>query len=385
MTVEVLESGLYTTIQDKGRYGYQAAGIPVSGAMDSFALQVANRLVGNETNRGALEMTLQGPTLLFEEDCEVAITGADMTPTLNDQPVPLWVNLYIPKGSILRFGYAQKGCHTYLAVAKGWKVPEKFGSTSTYVRGAIGGYHGRVIKRGDILLLNQNQVNQEAEKKMELRALEPNRTPQYNNKIKVAVIAGPQAEYFTDEAWQTFYRQVYRLTTAANRMGYPLEPVEGKLLTRKSNKEMISDATAVGAIQVPPNGQPIVLMADRQTTGGYPKIATVISAHISRIAQAQPGSLIQFAKTDLSRAHQLARQQQKVIEEKIITGAKGKEAWLEQALLQRRKVIAQIEKRKGQEKIIYSITWEKENVGNEKKSKNIFHQKAVIYPEIIDS
>ncbi|KAB2952868.1 biotin-dependent carboxyltransferase family protein [Heliorestis acidaminivorans] len=370
MTIEVLRAGIFTTIQDKGRYGYQGAGIPVAGAMDLFALQVANRLVGNDLNKGALEMTLQGPTLKFHKTTMIAITGADMTATIEGKPLPQWVNIPIPKGSIINFGPVQKGCRTYLAISNGFNLPSKMGSTSTYVRGAIGGFQGRALKKGDILPLHDYSDI----KGIGLRALDPRETPQYTSNLEIEVIEGPQKEYFTDEAWQIFLSQPYSLTTEANRMGYPLEPLNHKALTRKIKKEMLSDATALGAIQVPPHGKPIILMADRQTTGGYPKIATVISAHMTRLAQAQPqpNHIITFIKSDLKRAHQLAREQQKVIEEKILTGEKGKNAWLEQALLQRGQVKAQFKQIKDSVEDIYEVSWTKERV---------ISKEAVSYPE----
>ncbi|WP_328597389.1 5-oxoprolinase subunit C family protein [Heliobacterium mobile] len=301
-------------MQDLGRYGHQASGMPVAGAMDTFSLQAANLLVGNNPGDGALEITLAGPRLRFLSPGVIAITGADLSPTLDGEPLSMWVNCPVGRGSILAFGTPRSGCRSYLAVSGGWAVEPVLGSRSTYLRGQLGGFQGRALKEGDQLQFHPGKrIDQ-----LGTRQLCPDAIPVYSRQVTVRAILGPQEDFFAKDAIETFFSKTYRVSALSDRMGYRLE---GPRLNRQTDKEMISDATTLGAVQVPPDGQPIVLMADRQTTGGYPKIVTVITADVPLLAQAKMGDTVQFIPCDIPKAHSILRQQRDILRNGIVNGA----------------------------------------------------------------
>ncbi|WP_235920540.1 5-oxoprolinase subunit C family protein [Heliomicrobium gestii] len=296
-----------------GRYGHQALGMPVAGAMDIFSLQAANLLAGNNLVDAALEITLVGPQLRFLSTAVIAVTGGDLSPALDGNPLPLWENVLVEAGSLLTFGAPRCGCRAYLAVDGGWDIEPVLGSRSTYLRGQIGGYQGRALKAGDILKRRQGK----GFRQIGHRVLPVEWIPRYSSDVTVRAIAGPQADAFSVAAQKRFYSADYRVSRLSDRMGYRLEgpPVQSSL-----KQEMISDATAVGSVQVPPDGQPIVLMADRQTTGGYPKIATVITADIPLLAQAQAGHRVRFVPATLNEARAALRQQAEILRLPDIAG-----------------------------------------------------------------
>ncbi|ABZ83690.1 allophanate hydrolase subunit 2 [Heliomicrobium modesticaldum Ice1] len=311
MTVQVIKGGLLTTVQDMGRHGHQASGMPVAGAMDTFSLQAANLLVGNDPGAAALEITLVGPQLRFLSTAVIAVTGGDLSPAVDGNPLPMWENVLIEAGSLLTFGAPRSGCRAYLAVAGGWAVEPVMGSRSTYVKGQIGGYQGRALKAGDTLLHYRgkdfNQIG--------YRIMQAEWVPRYKTDVSVRAIVGPQADFFSSVMRERFFSADFCISPLSDRMGYRLE---GPSIQSVMEKEMISDATALGAVQVPPDGQPILLMADRQTTGGYPKIATVITADIPLLAQAQAGHQVRFVPCTLGEARAALRQQAEVLRSRII-------------------------------------------------------------------
>ena len=284
MALEVLDGGLLTTVQDLGRYGYERLGVPVAGAMDPFALQAANILVGNRPGEAALEITLVGPTLRATESCLIAITGADLSPRLNGQEMPMWMAVFVRKGWLIEFGERKSGCRAYLAVAGGIDVPPIMGSKSTYLRGGFGGFEGRALKEGDLIPIGRPAYHLPSLAGNEFPA---DRIPEYSDAPEVCVILGPQDDHFTEEGIATFLSSEYKVSPASDRMGYRLQ---GPEIAHKGPTGIISDGIALGSVQVPADRQPIVMMADRQTTGGYPKIATVISADIPLLAQCVPGA-----------------------------------------------------------------------------------------------
>lgn len=285
----VIKGGWLTTVQDLGRYGYQQYGVPVAGAMDRFAATVANRLVGNPDQAGVLELTLKGPELQFEQDTVIAITGADLSPSTNGNSVPLWEGVAIPRGSRLGFGKQHTGSHAYLAIAGGIDVPLVLGSRSTHSSSETGGFQGRRLKQGDILHGGKPMkcVDGLIGKRLPDRLL-----PHYDLSIPLRIIPGPQRNFFGAKSLATLTEATYRVSPQSDRMGYRLI---GPQITHKRSMRFVSDGIVMGALQVPTDGQPILLMADRQTTGGYPKIAVVISADLSRAAQLAPGDTITFA------------------------------------------------------------------------------------------
>jgi antagonist of KipI len=290
---KVIKPGFLTTVQDVGRYGFQRYGVPVSGAMDNYALVAANLLVGNKPNDACLEITLLGPELEFLSDAQIAITGAAFSPTLNGGNVTCWQTLQVCNGDVLSFGRLQSGCRAYVAVRGGIYVPVVLGSRSTYIRGGFGGFHGRQLKAEDVIQAYKSS-------KLGSAFLMPQElAPRYDNELMVEVVLGPQSNYFTDRGLETLISSVYTVTTESDRMGYRLN---GTNVEQKDSLKMVSDAIPVGAVQVPRSGQPIIVMRDAQTTGGYPKIAVASTPDVSRLGQAKPDDKIQFSNISPSKA-----------------------------------------------------------------------------------
>ncbi|MCK4402285.1 MAG: biotin-dependent carboxyltransferase [Dehalococcoidia bacterium] len=307
---EVLWPGPLATIQDLGRFGYQQYGVPVSGAMDGLALRIANRLLDNDECAAGLECTLLGPKLKFLNDTPIAITGGDLAPLLNNHPLPMWEVVQVQKGDILSWRGMRNGCRAYLSVAGGIDIPVVLGSKSTYLRSRIGGLEGRALRTGDVL----KSVPGSSEKLEHLigRKVPKELIPEYKSFEEIRVILGPQADHFPEESIATFLNSEYAITPESDRMGYRLE---GPEIKHKGKADIISDGIPLGAVQVPGNCKPIVLMVDRQTTGGYTKIATVITPDISKLGQMKPGDKIRFREVSLAQGHQLLNAFQKMIDQ----------------------------------------------------------------------
>ena len=312
MSIEIVKPGLLTSVQDLGRFGYQKYGIIASGAMDTFAHRVANLLVGNEETEATLEMTVVGPTLYFQEPALIAICGAAFAPTIGDAVLPLWRPIWVNAKQTIRFGAAKSGVRGYIAVAGGFHIPKVMNSYSTYLRAQIGGFEGRALRESDVLSLNDmNVINQRLFKRLqsldrkdETHATAPWQVsnafiPKYTSSPILRVLPGKQYKKFTEESRADFFTQPFIVQPQSDRMGYRLQ---GCSLRLAEPAEMLSEPVAFGTIQVPPDGNPIVLMADRQTTGGYPKIAEVISVDLPLLAQAQIGSEIRFEPIDMREA-----------------------------------------------------------------------------------
>lgn len=310
MTIQVLKPGMFTTVQDLGRWGYQQYGVPVAGAMDEFALRAANLLVGNAEGDAGLEITLLGPSLEFGADQVIAVTGADLDATLNGRALPLWESVTVRRGTTLKFGRPKAGARAYLAVAGGVDVPKVIGSRSTYVRGKLGGFQGRPLQAGDELAIGQ------AGRPTPGRRLPPDATPGVVHTARV--ILGPQDDHFPDESLELFLSSTYRVSAVSDRMGYRLE---GPKLHHKQGPDIISDAIPAGAVQVPGHGTPIIMLADRQTTGGYTKIATVISADLRVLAQLAPGESIGFQRVTMDEAVAALREQAEALD--LLRGPQG--------------------------------------------------------------
>lgn len=312
MNIEVLKAGLLTSLQDLGRFGYQKYGVSVSGAMDTYSLRLANLLVGNEEHEGALEITLLGPTLAVKKNTLLAITGANLFPTINDVPVPMWRPIYITQDCILKFGSCISGCRAYLAVAGGFQVPKILNSKSTYFKAQLGGFQGRALQAGDILALTAlREVSQPWLKEFTKEFGDfistlwylDNPYKEENSCAKVIrILSGNEFFAFTNESVDSFFSSSYQITNQSDRMGYRLT---GASLFLKEPLEMISEAIGPGIIQVPPDGNPIILLADRQTVGGYPQFAKVIAVDLPKIAQSKPGDTLVFRKTSLDKAEKI--------------------------------------------------------------------------------
>ncbi len=316
-TLEIVEPGLLTTVQDAGRYGYQRFGVPVSGAVDVFALRAANILAGNAQDAAGLEMTVVGPRVRFLDDTWIALTGADLGPLLDDRPIPMWGSVAVPTGAILSFDGARDGVRGYLAVTGGIDVPVVLGSRSTYVKGAIGGHLGRALMASDSLPTMERDGRLDPTNN---RLPDHLGAPRYGNSHEIRVVLGPQDAAFTAEAVQTFLGSEYSVSIQSDRMGYRLE---GPVIQHRSGPDLVSDGTPFGAVQVPGDGQPIILLSDRGTTGGYTKIATVISSDIGTLGQAMPVDTIRFAAVSVEEAHAIFRERERVLRdiEKAVRGA----------------------------------------------------------------
>jgi len=287
MNVRVIKPGMLTTIQDRGRWGLQSRGVPVAGPMDPVSHRVANALVGNDSEAATLEITLLGPELEFEAERLIAVAGAEFEITLDNKPVPMHAPFIVSAESRLRFGARRRGVRAYLAIAGGIAVPPTLGSRSTHLISAMGGVDGRALRAGDRLPMGDSSRGRGS-----ASALSESLLPLPDHHARIRVLPGPQAEYFTAEALDLLQSRPYTIGQNSDRMGFRLD---GPRLPHARGADIISDATPLGVLQVPASGQPILLMADRQTSGGYPKIATVISADICVAGQLGPGDTIEFA------------------------------------------------------------------------------------------
>jgi len=321
MSITVLRPGLLTTIQDLGRNGFQKHGVIVSGGMDSYSLRLANILVGNDEAEAVLEMTIMGPSLRLEQDCLLAITGGNLSPTVDGVTVPMGRPVYVKKASILKFGACKTGCRAYLAVAGGYGIPEVLGSKSTYLRAGLGGFQGRSLQKDDVLSINlpTEQALQIIRRLVQHKSgvfattdwsVGRGHIPQDSQAAHIRIMRGRQFDQFTDESIESFLNSPFRVTPQSDRMGYRLS---GPVLKLTTPLEMISEAIVLGTIQVPADGNPIILLADRQTAGGYPKIAQLAAVDISIVAQSKPGTDFWFQEISLNEAEQLYLAREKAI------------------------------------------------------------------------
>lgn len=299
MAVEVIIPGMLTTVQDLGRYGYQQSGMTGSGVMDQQAYRKANYLVGNPETAAVLELTVYGGSYRFTQDTTLALTGADMGAEIEEQPVEMNRAVAVKQGDVLNLGMAVKGCRTYLAVSGGFLVPLVMGSYATNIRCEMGGFHGRKLKRGDVLEIGQSNVSFSEIKNRKVSI------PEYSDEVEVRVIPGPQEEMFTQKGLHTFYSGCYQVQEDSDRMGYRLD---GSRIESKNGTDIVSDGITFGSIQVTASGKPIILMADHQTTGGYAKIGTVCRMDLSKVAQCKPGDRIYFKKIDVEKAQKLYKE-----------------------------------------------------------------------------
>lgn len=322
MSIAVLRPGLHTLLQDSGRHGYQHVGVPVGGAMDLFSHRVANIVAGNRSDAATLEITLQGPRLAFSGDELIAICGADLSPTIGGAPVPEGKAVRVRAGSVLEFGACRAGCRGYLAVGGGFDVPLVMGSRSTYEPARFGGLDGRALARGDTLETGAAQPDlypglvHELEHSRRAFAFPKWSVNQHIEKLGrapqvVRIVPGRHWERFTADSRERLTAAAFRVAPESNRMGFRLQ---GGLIALDEPLELLSEAVSFGTIQVPPGGQPIVLMADRQTTGGYPRIAEVASVDLHLLAQLRPGDGVRFELVSLAQAQalHLCREQEMV-------------------------------------------------------------------------
>lgn len=294
--LEVLEGGFLTTVQDGGRGGWAQYGVPPSGPLDGVALRAANCLVGNPPGAAGLEMTLVGPVLRAWTDCLIAVCGAEFALWIGARPVPTWHACLVRAGEVIAFGPRRWGARACLAISGGIALPPFLGSQATYLPGGFGGLDGRPLRAGDRLPSGPAG----GDLAWRAGAVWPaGARPRYAAAPVLRVILGPQAEAFTPEAHATFLTAEYEITPASDRMGYRLQGVP---LQPRGKADIVSDGVVTGSVQVPADGQPIVLLADHQTTGGYPKLATVIQADLPLLAQSLPGDRVRFQAVTLTEA-----------------------------------------------------------------------------------
>jgi len=293
--IEVLEPGAHTTVQDAGRFGQLRFGIPPSGPLDRFAFVAANRLLGN-CDAATLECTLMGPTLRFHGACAVAVTGADMPVRINGVAAERWQTVLVRAGDTMKLGTARSGLRTYLAVSGGLDVAQVLGSCATYVRGSLGGVEGRALRKGDRIRLLAAPLP--PPQRVAAWAI-----PRYPSEIEVRAVLGPQSDRFMRAGIETFLGNIYTVLPQSDRMGARLS---GPRIEHANGHDIVSDGIALGAVQVPGDGQPIVLLVDRQSTGGYTKIATVCSFDIGAIGQLRPGQRLRFREVSVDQAHVFA-------------------------------------------------------------------------------
>ncbi|MBQ4516695.1 MAG: biotin-dependent carboxyltransferase family protein [Clostridia bacterium] len=298
----IISPGPLSTIQDAGRFGYMDTGFSPNGAMDLYSMKIANLLVGNAMCDGVIEMTMMGVSVKFDATSTVAITGADMQPELNGEPTKMYAAIEVKAGDVLSLKMAKSGMRSYLAVAGGFDIPLAMGSMSTNLKCALGGFEGRKLKKGDEILLRQSVPKAHVGS----RDIKPENN--FENTIVVRVVLGPQDDYFTENGINTFLTSEYTVSDKSDRMGVRLD---GEQIENKNGVDIISDGIATGAVQIPASGTPIIMMADRQTTGGYAKIATVISADLKNIAQAKPGTKVKFKAVREKEAVSLKKEEDK--------------------------------------------------------------------------
>ena len=303
MGISVLNGGLYTTVQDMGRTGYQNLGISSSGAMDQRSFHIANLLLDNPENEAVLEFIQTGPKLRFTADTIIAITGGNFEPSLNGKSVPMYTAVCVHKNDILKFHSAKTGSCGYLAFLGKLDIPMVMGSRSTHVSCKVGGFCGRRLQTGDFICFREKKVYLPHFLSRKLKV------DDFDNQSEtIRVILGPQDDCFTQEGLYNFFHEEYTVTGCTDRMGYRLK---GPEITHLDGADIISDGIAFGAIQVANDGQPMVMLADRPTTGGYTKIATVICTDLPKFVQKKAGDRIRFQKIDIEQAQMLDQHVQK--------------------------------------------------------------------------
>ena len=308
--IQVQEPGLFTTVQDLGREGFGPMGVSPSGAADAISLRMGNRLVGNAEGAAGLEMTLLGGTFVFPEGAILALTGSDFGATLDGKPIELWTSFEAKPRQALRLGPTRLGARCYLCVRGGIEVKLFLGSASTHILSGLGGHEGRALRKGDVLKIG------EANGSYRKRTVAAKMLEGLSLRKVLRVTPGPQSDWFPESAQQTFYASKYRVAEESNRMGLRLE---GAPIPAPPGGEMISEGVALGGIQVPEGGQPIVLFVEQQTTGGYPKIANVISADFHSLGQLRPRDEVRFERVGWETARTLLREQEKLLASEELT------------------------------------------------------------------
>lgn len=307
MGIRILKGGMLTTVQDLGRNGYQSQGFSVAGVMDIRSFKIANLLLDNPENEAVLEFTLIGPTLEFTSATIISITGGDFQPTINGKPAPMYTALYMNKGDVLRFGSARTGSRGYVAFSSYLDIPVVMGSRCTNMKSSLGGFKGRKLQAGDYINF---RIKRRYLPFFLSRTLDLDEFDQEEAELRV--VMGPQDNLFSRQGIDTFLGSTYTVTSDFDRMGCRLE---GPFVAPKKTSDIISDGIAFGSVQVPSHGKPIILLSDRQTTGGYAKIATVASVDIPKLVQRKTDHKIRFRAITVQEAQQLIQDEMKELDE----------------------------------------------------------------------
>lgn len=302
--IVIVDPGPQTTVQDLGRFGQLRYGIPPSGPMDRDAFVLANRLVGNTDSAAALECTVIGARFQVHAACAIAVTGAEMPVTINGAEAPRWTTLMVKAGDAVKVGAARAGLRSYIAFSGGIDVPAVMGSRSTYLRGGLGGFEGRALRNQDRLSLLPASLPR-------VWRAARDAVPDYATEPEIRVVLGPQADRFTEDGIAAFLGSPYEMLPQSDRMGARLR---GERVSHTRGHDIISDGIVLGSIQIAGDGQPIVMLVDRQSTGGYTKLATVCSFDIGRIGQLKPGRLMRFRAISVDEAHRLFREHEVFLE-----------------------------------------------------------------------
>lgn len=309
-SIQILNPGILSLIQDAGRYGQHSVGLTTGGPMDPLAFKWANRLVGNDDNTSAIETTIGGLKFKVKGDIQLAVTGAEVAVSVNGKPRPQWQTLNLSTHDELELGYATQGCRIYVAFASGLNIAPQFNSTSTVVREGIGGETGKGLQTGDELALNSETV------KGSCWQLPESARPEYHNSVTLRLIPGYQDHHFSRHEQRMFFYHEYKVSDLCDRMGYRLTGPSIKC----DIEGILSEGICLGAVQVPKDGQPIVLMNDRQTIGGYPKIGSVLSLDLAKLAQLTAGCTVKFEPITIDHAHnELALAQYRYRQQALVT------------------------------------------------------------------
>jgi len=302
MSLEILRTGLQSTIQDLGRLGVAHLGISASGASDNLAMRIGNLIVGNPENTSVIEMTLTGDTILFHSNAFVALAGSKFKIDLDKKPFPFWVGTYISSGQVLTIGPSLNGARCYLCVRGGLQVKNIINSASTHLTSKVGGLNGRILKKGDRIAFGKLDNVIQPIKNM--------KSYYYIGTTTIRVTKGLQWDWFDNQNRRLFFQKAYRVSTLSNRMGLRLS---GESILSSKGNEIITEGMPLGAIQIPGNGQPILSFVEHQTTGGYPKLANVISADLYKVGQLKPGDQFKFHLIDFPKAEKARMEQENYI------------------------------------------------------------------------
>ncbi|WP_214307867.1 biotin-dependent carboxyltransferase family protein [Staphylococcus pseudoxylosus] len=303
MSIKILNPGLFSTVQDLGRIGYQDQGFSTAGALDTYALRIGYTLIGNEGP--AIEFTIIGPTIQFLNDNTFVLTGGHFEATLNDQTISHQTVIFVEKGDELKIGSVVDGARGYILFGKPLEIPKMANSYSTHTRSKIGGYHGRALKSSDVITCQQN--------KMYTERIGLSCPVEALNQELIHIIEGPQIEHFSNEAKQKLVNEVFEISEKSDRMGFRLQ---GENIAPMESADIISEPVALGSIQVPNDGNPIILLNDKQTVGGYTKIATVCAADLPILAQKKPNETIKFEWVTVATATEKLNEKERKLNEK---------------------------------------------------------------------